>query len=147
MDDSMRVIGKCMRVSVGQSGYELFWLVSGNHIGHLSLSPMAVISGRSLYWIFRSVEQRSDGLVSGCPGMVSILCFVAGVFFALCRPFCIFENVCIRTQRAAVASRCATNLATHLPPLSHLSPCKLATHLPPVSHTSPSKLATHLPPN
>jgi hypothetical protein len=38
------------------------------------------------------------------------------------RPFCIFRDVWIRIQRAAVASRRATNLATHLP--------NLATQLP-----------------
>ncbi len=55
-----------------------------------------------------------------------------------CRPFCSFRYVWIRTQRAAVASRRATNLATHLPPISlqpHIS--LLATHLP--------NLATCLP--
>ncbi len=40
----------------------------------------------------------------------------------LCRPFCIYERCLIPTQRAAVARRRATNLATHLPIL-------LATHL------------------
>ncbi len=44
-----------------------------------------------------------------------------------------FSNVWIRTQRAAVASRRATNLATHLPASTNL-----ATHLP-------TNLATHLP--
>ncbi len=45
-------------------------------------------------------------------------------------------HVWIRTQRAAVASRRASNLATHLPKLvTHLP--NLATHLP--------NLATHLP--
>jgi hypothetical protein len=43
--------------------------------------------------------------------------------------FVFLRNVWIRTQRAAVASRRVTNLATHLP--------NLATHLP--------NLATHLP--
>jgi hypothetical protein len=36
----------------------------------------------------------------------------------LCRQFCIFER-CLDSIRAAVASRCATNLATHLHKLSH----------------------------
>ncbi len=30
--------------------------------------------------------------------------------------FVFLRDVWIRTQRAAIASRCATNLATHLPP-------------------------------
>jgi hypothetical protein len=35
--------------------------------------------------------------------------------FGLCRPFCIFlRDVWIRTRRAAIASRRATNLAIHL---------------------------------
>jgi hypothetical protein len=66
--------------------------------------------------------------------------------------FVFLRDGSIRTQRAAVASRRATNLATHLPTwppiplLSHPSPClalisqtleTLATHLP--------NLATHLP--
>jgi hypothetical protein len=42
--------------------------------------------------------------------------------------FVFLRDVWIRTQRTAVASRCATNLATHIPN-SHLSPY-LATHLP-----------------
>ncbi len=33
----------------------------------------------------------------------------------LCRLFCILSDVRIRTQSASVASRCASNLATHLP--------------------------------
>ncbi len=41
---------------------------------------------------------------------------------SLCRPFSILKDVWIRTQRAAVASRCAINLSTHLPN-RHLSPC------------------------
>jgi hypothetical protein len=45
-----------------------------------------------------------------------------GHSFAYVPHFIFLGNVCIRTQRAAVASRCATNLVTHLPPL--------ATHLP-----------------
>ncbi len=40
-------------------------------------------------------------------------------FLCFCRPFCIFGT---RTQRAAVGSRRATNLATHLPPTYHPSP-------------------------
>ncbi len=43
-----------------------------------------------------------------------------------------WEMSCIRTQRSSVASRCATNLATHLPKLSHPSPY-LTTHLPTLS--------------
>jgi hypothetical protein len=47
------------------------------------------------------------------------------------------RNVWIRTQRAAVASRFANNLATNLPRLAtHLT--RLATHL--------TQLTTHLPP-
>jgi hypothetical protein len=50
----------------------------------------------------------------------------------LCRPFCIFER-CLDSnpQGAAVACRCATNLATHLNR-------NLVTHVP-------SNLASHLP--
>jgi hypothetical protein len=44
-----------------------------------------------------------------------------GHSFAYVAHFVFFGDVWIRTQRAAVASRCATNLATHLPQLSHLS--------------------------
>jgi hypothetical protein len=40
------------------------------------------------------------------------------------------EDVWIRTQRAAVASRRASNLATHLRTLRHPFPYNLATHLP-----------------
>ncbi len=50
--------------------------------------------------------------------------------------FVFLGDVWIRTQRAAVASRCSTNLATHLPIV-------LVTHLP--LATNLSKLATHLP--
>jgi hypothetical protein len=35
--------------------------------------------------------------------------------------FVFLGDVWIRTQRAAVSSRCATNLATHLPIATHLS--------------------------
>ncbi len=53
---------------------------------------------------------------------------------SLCRPFCIFDiDVRIRTQRADVASRRATILATHLPNLS-----SIATHLPNLSSSHPS---------
>jgi hypothetical protein len=38
-----------------------------------------------------------------------------GHFFAYVAHFVFLRNVCIRTQRAAVASKRATNLATHLP--------------------------------
>jgi hypothetical protein len=64
----------------------------------------------------------------------------------LCRPFCIFEKWLDSNQKASVASRCATNLAAHLP--------NLATHLPKRNHPSPYQLshqssflflATHLP--
>ncbi len=53
---------------------------------------------------------------------------MCGHSFAYVAHFVFLRDVWIRTQSAAVASRRATNLATHLP--------KLATHLP--------KLATHL---
>ncbi len=44
--------------------------------------------------------------------------------------FVFLRDVWIRTQRAAVASRRATNLATRFPyHISHSSPC-LASHLP-----------------
>ncbi len=56
----------------------------------------------------------------------------------LCRPFLFLRYVWIRTQRAAVASRRTTNLATHLPLLATNLP-HLATHLP--------HLATHPPAN
>ena len=45
-----------------------------------------------------------------------------GHSFAYVAHFVFMKDVCIRTQRAAVASRLATNLATHLP--------NLATHPP-----------------
>ncbi len=58
--------------------------------------------------------------------------------FAYVAHFVFLRDVWIRTQRAAEASRRATNLATHLPQswppislLSHPSPSILATHLPP----------------
>jgi hypothetical protein len=38
-----------------------------------------------------------------------------GHSFAYVAHFVFLRDVWIRTQRAAVASRCATNLATHLP--------------------------------
>jgi hypothetical protein len=38
--------------------------------------------------------------------------------FAYVGRFVILRDVWIRTQRAAVVSRCATNLATHLPKLA-----------------------------
>ncbi len=59
----------------------------------------------------------------------------------LCFPFCIF--------RAAVASRRATNSATHLPSnLAIQLPCTLAIHLPCNLATHfPCNLATHLPCN
>jgi hypothetical protein len=50
--------------------------------------------------------------------------------------FVFLRDVRIRIQRAAVAGRCATNLATHLP--------NLAIHLSLLSHPSPY-VATHLP--
>ncbi len=52
-----------------------------------------------------------------------------GHYFAYVAHFVLLRDVCVRTQRAAVANRRAINLATHLP--------NLATHLP--------DLATHLP--
>jgi hypothetical protein len=55
--------------------------------------------------------------------------------FAYVAHFVFLGDVWIRTQRAAVASRCATNLATHLPNLATLLP-DLSIHLP--------NLATHL---
>jgi hypothetical protein len=54
-----------------------------------------------------------------------------------------FRHVWIRNQRAAVASRRATNIATHLPNLATHLP-NLATHLPNLATHLPS-LATHLP--
>ncbi len=77
--------------------------------------------------------------------------FLAGyrVCWPLHWPLCILRDVWIRTRRAVVASRRATNVATHLPTqppislLSHPSPY-LPTHLPELSHSSPY-LATHLP--
>ncbi len=56
--------------------------------------------------------------------------------------FVFSRYVWIRTLRAAVASRRAANLATHLPLLATHLPF-LATHLPPLSHPAPL-LATHL---
>jgi hypothetical protein len=52
--------------------------------------------------------------------LFSVYCFwrarVCCPLHCLCRPFCIFlRDVWIRNQRAAVASRRATKLATHLP--------------------------------
>jgi hypothetical protein len=55
-----------------------------------------------------------------------------GRSFAYVAHFVFLRDFWIRTQRAAVASRRATNIATHLP-------TNLATHLP-------TNLATHLPP-
>jgi hypothetical protein len=58
-----------------------------------------------------------------------------GHSFAYVAHFEFLRDVWIRIQRAAMASRCATNLATHLPALpppslpSHLSPY-FATQLP-----------------
>jgi hypothetical protein len=52
-----------------------------------------------------------------------------GHFFAYVAHFVFLRDVWIRTQRAAVESRSATNLATNLPNLvTHLR--YLATHLP-----------------
>ncbi len=45
-----------------------------------------------------------------------------GHFFAYVAHFVFLRDVWIQTQRAAVASRRATNLATHLPKLSHPTP-------------------------
>jgi hypothetical protein len=45
--------------------------------------------------------------------------------FAYVAHFIVLRDVWIRTQRAAVANRCTTNLATHLSPSFYL-----ATHLP-----------------
>jgi hypothetical protein len=59
-----------------------------------------------------------------------------GHSFAYFAHFVFLRDVWVRPQRAAVASKRATSLATHLPNLAtHLH--KLATHLP--------NLATHLP--
>ncbi len=63
----------------------------------------------------------------------------------LCCPFCIFER-CLDSNPESCRSKQA------LPTYSHSSPSNLATHLPPLSHPSPSTkppislhLATHLP--
>ncbi len=56
--------------------------------------------------------------------------------FAYVAHFVFLRDVWIGTQSAAVASRCATNLATHLP--------NLATHLPYLTTHLPY-LTTHLP--
>ncbi len=56
--------------------------------------------------------------------------------FAYGAHFVFLGDVWNRTQRAALASGCATNLATHLP--------KLATHLPNLATHLPD-IATHLP--
>ncbi len=74
-----------------------------------------------------------------------------GHSFVYVAHFVFLRDVLIRTQRAAVASRryqlshsSPSNLATHLPPVSHPSPStlpislNLATHLPQLSHPSPS---------
>ncbi len=63
--------------------------------------------------------------------------FISGLewpFLCLCRTFFIFERCLIRTQRAAVASRRATNLATHLPDQCSHPSLYLATHLPQQQH-------------
>jgi hypothetical protein len=54
--------------------------------------------------------------------------------FAYVAYFVFLRDVWIRTQRAGVASRCATNLAAHLR--------NLATHLPNLA-TNLSNLTTH----
>ncbi len=59
-----------------------------------------------------------------------------GHSFSYVARFLFFKNVWIRTPRAAVASRRATNLASHLP--------GLATHLPNLA-THLLNSATHLP--
>jgi hypothetical protein len=59
-----------------------------------------------------------------------------GHSFAYAAHFVILRAVWIRTQKAAIASRRATNLATHLP--------NLAIHLPNLATYHPN-LATHLP--
>ncbi len=69
--------------------------------------------------------------------------------FAYVANFVIFRDVWIRTQSTAIASRHATNLATHLPLLvTHHSLSRptphLATHLPHLVAHLPH-LATHLP--
>ncbi len=66
----------------------------------------------------------------------------AGHSFASFAHFVFLTDVWIRTQRSAVASRRATNLATHLLNLSTHLP-NLATHLPNLAHHPPN-LATHL---
>jgi hypothetical protein len=53
-----------------------------------------------------------------------------GHSFAYVANFVFLRDVWIRTQRAAVASRLATNLATHLPPLAILFP-PISNHLAP----------------
>jgi hypothetical protein len=57
--------------------------------------------------------------------------FVAGESVGLSCDYVVYfvflRDVWIRTQRAAVASRCATNLATHL--ISYASQCMLKIHV------------------
>jgi hypothetical protein len=60
--------------------------------------------------------------------------------FAHVTRFVFLRDVWIRTQRGAVASRCATNIDTHLPDLATYIP-DLANHLPDFN----SVIATHLP--
>jgi hypothetical protein len=60
------------------------------------------------------------------------------IFFIYVAHFVFLRDVWIRTQRAAVASRRATNLATYIyPSLSHPSP-SLSHPSPSLSHPSPS---------
>ncbi len=61
----------------------------------------------------------------------------AGHSFAYVAHFVFLRDVWIRIQRAAVESRRATNLATHLPTLAATHLPDFATHLP--------NLATYLP--
>jgi hypothetical protein len=54
---------------------------------------------------------------SGFAVHLSFFCYIFGGLecWLLMSPICILRNVCIRTQRAFVASRRSTNLTTHLP--------------------------------
>ncbi len=66
-----------------------------------------------------------------------------GHSFAYVAHFVFLRDVWIRTQCAAVASRRATNLATHFPNLASHIP-NLASHLPNLDTHLPD-LAAHLP--
>jgi hypothetical protein len=84
-----------------------------------SLAPTSCLSTGNNLIIFRI--SLTDIFFCGLECVCHSLAYVA--YFVFLRDFC------IRRQRAAVASRCATNFATHLPYLAHPSPY-LATYLP-----------------